>query len=141
MLIPRHNAKTSSRDYIFVRDLSCIHNICLACKTSFDRSHANINTFLSVVFQRRGSDRRKVLRSIFFFFSYCAHFIDLSRGLEEETFASSTNAFCVGSQTLLGMCVECVSSQSLCFSKSFFLRVFRFSSLIKNTYFIRSLLL
>lgn len=140
MLIPRHNAKTSSRDYIFVRDLSCIHNICLACKTSFDRSHANINTFLSVVFQRRGSDRRKVLRSIFFF-SYCAHFIDLSRGLEEETFASSTNAFCVGSQTLLGMCVECVSSQSLCFSKSFFLRVFRFSSLIKNTYFIRSLLL
>lgn len=68
MLIPRHNAKTSSRDYIFVRDLSGIHNICLACKTSFDRSHANINTFLSVVFQRRGSDRRKVLRSIFFFF-------------------------------------------------------------------------
>lgn len=32
MLIPRHIAKTSSRDYIFVRDLSCIHNICLACK-------------------------------------------------------------------------------------------------------------
>lgn len=78
---------------------------------------------------------------VFCFFSYCAHFIDLSRGLEEETFASSTNAFCVGSQTLLGMCVECVSSQSLCFSKSFFLRVFRFSSLIKNPYFIRSVLL
>jgi len=140
MLIPRHNAKTSSRDYIFVRDLSSIHNICLACKPALT-DHTLTSTLFFLLYFSNEDLTVERYSEVFCVFWYVAYFVDLSRGLEEETFASSTNAFCVGSQTLLGMCVECVSSQSLCFSKSFFLRVFRFSSLIKNPYFIGSVLL
>ena len=120
---------------------SCKHNICLACKPALTDHTLTSTLFFLLYFSDEDLTVERYSEVFFFFFSYCAHFIDLSRGLEEETFASSTNAFCVGSHTLLGTCVECVSSQSLCFSKSFFLRVFRFSSLIKNPYFIRSVLL